>query len=96
MENVIRTRVFLTDISRWEEAAKAHGEVFGKIRPGSTFIEIKSAIEVLFKVSVTDIRTQIVRGKQKRVGRFAGQRPAWKKAYVRLKAGDQIAFFEGV
>ena len=59
-------------------------------------IEIRSAIESLFKVSVTGIRTQIVRGKEKRVGKFSGRRPAWKKAYVTLKPGDQIAFFEGV
>jgi len=59
-------------------------------------IEIKNAIELLFKVSVDHVRTQIVRGKEKRVGKFSGQRQNWKKAYVRLKAGDQIAFFEGV
>jgi large subunit ribosomal protein L23 len=59
-------------------------------------IEIRNAIQSLFKVSVTDVRTQIVRGKEKRVGKFSGRRPAWKKAYVTLKAGDQIAFFEGV
>src|SRR3954453_11264594 len=36
MDSVVRTRVMLTDMSRWEEAARAHGEVFGKIRPAST------------------------------------------------------------
>jgi enamine deaminase RidA (YjgF/YER057c/UK114 family) len=45
MDSVIRTRVMLTDISRWKEAAKAHGEVFGKIRPASTFVEVKSLID---------------------------------------------------
>ena len=59
-------------------------------------IEIRNAIEALFKVNVTAVRTMIVRGKDKRVGKFSGRRPAWKKAYVTLKAGDQIAFFEGV
>jgi large subunit ribosomal protein L23 len=59
-------------------------------------IEIRSAIEKLFKVSVTDVRTLIVRGKQKRIGRFAGRRPSWKKAFVTLKPGDNIEFFEGV
>ncbi len=42
--SVIRTRVMLTDISRWEEAARAHGEVFGAIRPASTFVEVKGLI----------------------------------------------------
>jgi large subunit ribosomal protein L23 len=59
-------------------------------------IDIKSAIQKLFKVTVTDVRTLVVRGKLKRVGRFAGQRPSWKKAFVTLKPGDNIEFFEGV
>lgn len=45
MDSVIRTRVMLTDISRWEEAARAHGEVFGAIRPASTFVEVKGLID---------------------------------------------------
>lgn len=59
-------------------------------------IEIRAAVQTLFKVTVTDVRTLVVRGKVKRVGRFSGQRPAWKKAFVTLKAGDSIEFFEGV
>jgi large subunit ribosomal protein L23 len=59
-------------------------------------IEIRSAIQSLFKVTVTDVHTLVFRGKTKRVGRFEGQRPAWKKAIVTLKAGDNIEFFEGV
>jgi large subunit ribosomal protein L23 len=59
-------------------------------------IEIRQAIQTLFKVTVTDVRTLVNRGKNKRVGRFSGQRPAWKKAIVTLKAGDNIEFFEGV
>src|SRR5688572_26935451 len=59
-------------------------------------IEIRRAVESLFKVGVTDVRTCIVRGKEKRIGRFSGRRPAWKKAFVTLKAGDNIEFFEGM
>ena len=59
-------------------------------------VEIAHAVEKLFKVSVADVRTVVVRGKAKRVGKFSGMRPGWKKAYVTLKAGDAIAFFEGV
>jgi enamine deaminase RidA (YjgF/YER057c/UK114 family) len=44
LQNVIRTRVMLTDISRWEEAARAHGEVFSGIRPACTFVEVKGLI----------------------------------------------------
>jgi large subunit ribosomal protein L23 len=59
-------------------------------------IEIRGAVQSLFKVTVTSVRTLVVRGKQKRVGRFAGRRPSWKKAFVTLKPGDNIEFFEGV
>jgi len=44
LESVIRTRVMLTDISRWEDAARAHGEVFAGIRPACTFVEVKGLI----------------------------------------------------
>lgn len=45
LDSVIRTRVMLTDISRWEEAARAHGEMFSGIRPASTFVEVKALVE---------------------------------------------------
>jgi enamine deaminase RidA (YjgF/YER057c/UK114 family) len=44
LENVIRTRVMLKDISRWEEAARAHGEFFAQIRPACTFVEVKGFV----------------------------------------------------
>ena len=59
-------------------------------------VEIRQAVESLFKVTVTEVRTLVMRGKVKRVGRFQGQRPSWKKAFVTLKPGDNIEFFEGV
>ena len=59
-------------------------------------IDIRSAVQSLFKVTVTEVRTLVVRGKHKRMGRFAGSRPSWKKAFVTLKPGDNIEFFEGV
>lgn len=45
LEDVIRTRVFLKNISEWEQAAKAHGEFFSNIRPACTFVEIKNLIK---------------------------------------------------
>lgn len=57
-------------------------------------VEIRSAVEQLFKVKVDDVRTTIVAGKVKRVGRTAGKRSNWKKAYVTLKEGSSIDFFE--
>lgn len=44
IDNVIRTRIMLRDISRWKEAAKAHGEFFSEIRPASTFVEVKGFV----------------------------------------------------
>ncbi len=44
LENVIRTRIMLTDISRWKEAAQAHGEFFSKIRPACTFVQVRGFV----------------------------------------------------
>lgn len=52
--------------------------------------EIRHAVERVFKVKVEDVRTSITAGKLRRRGRFAGYRSDWKKAYVRLKAGEKI------
>jgi len=57
--------------------------------------EVKQAIEQLFKVKVVSVKTAIVRGKFRRIGRSEGQRPNWKKAIVTLKEGDAISLFEG-
>lgn len=59
-------------------------------------IEIRHAVQDLFKVSVTDVHTMVVRGRKKRVGRSMGWRSGFKKAIVTLKHGDSIEFFEGV
>ena len=45
LDSVLRTRVMLTDISRWQEAARAHGEVFSEIRPACTFVEVSRLID---------------------------------------------------
>jgi large subunit ribosomal protein L23 len=57
--------------------------------------DVARAVETLFKVSVEGVRTNIVRGKTKRVGRSTGQRPNFKKAIVTLKEGSTIELFEG-
>jgi large subunit ribosomal protein L23 len=59
-------------------------------------IEIKQAVEAIFGVKVSDVRTHRVHGKPKRVGRYAGHRPDWKKAIVTLKKGETIELFEQV
>lgn len=82
-------------------SAPAEGESYAQqvvfeVARDANKIEIRRAIETLFKVSVKDVRTLIMRGKEKRIGRFSGRRPAWKKAFVTLSPGDNIEFFEGV
>jgi large subunit ribosomal protein L23 len=59
-------------------------------------LEIKHAIEELFDVQVTNVRTMRQQGKKRRVGRVVGRKPAWKKAIVELAEGHSIEFFEGV
>ncbi|HUP65615.1 MAG TPA: 50S ribosomal protein L23 [Thermoanaerobaculia bacterium] len=68
-----------------------------EVSPGANKIEVKKAVEELFKVKVAEVRLLNVRGKQKRLGRFVGKRRDWRKAYVRLAAGEKAPeFFEGV
>jgi large subunit ribosomal protein L23 len=57
-------------------------------------VEIRRAVETIFKVKVTDVRTQVVFGKLKRMGRYIGRRPSWKKAIVNLGEGSKIDLFE--
>jgi large subunit ribosomal protein L23 len=60
-------------------------------------IQVKKAIEELFKVKVEEVRLFNVRGKIKRMGRYQGRRRDWRKAYVRLKEGEKAPdFIEGV
>ena len=59
-------------------------------------VEIRYAVEKLWNVDVVAVRTSIVRGKEKRVGRFVGKVSNWKKAVVTIAAGQNIEFFEGV
>ncbi|WP_260703926.1 50S ribosomal protein L23 [Edaphobacter flagellatus] len=56
----------------------------------ATKTEVKQAVEALFKVKVSAVRTANVEGKERRRGRYAGYRPDWKKAYVRLKEGEKM------
>ena len=67
-----------------------------QVAKGANKVEIKQAIEQLFKVTVLEVRTLHVQGKVKRLGRFQGRRPDWKKAIATLKQGDSIDLYEGV
>jgi large subunit ribosomal protein L23 len=105
-QSIIKRPLLTEKSSRLREtggAAERHAEgdtyaqqVVFEVARDANKIEIRSAVQALFKVTVTDVRTLVVRGKEKRVGRFSGRRPSWKKAFVTLKPGDNIEFFEGV
>jgi large subunit ribosomal protein L23 len=71
-------------------------QVLFRVRRDANKDEIRRAIEMLFKVKVVKVRTLHLLGKTKRVGKYAGRRPAWKKAYVTLAEGQRIDFFENV
>ena len=67
-----------------------------KVASGANKVEIKQAIESLLGAKVASVRTAISHGKVKRQGRYFGQRPDWKKAYVRLRDGENVPeFLEG-
>jgi large subunit ribosomal protein L23 len=75
--------------------AESANQFLFKVRPDANKIEVKHAVETLFKVKVLDVRMARYLGKIRRVGRSMGRRSDWKKAYVTLKAGDKIDFFGG-
>ncbi len=66
------------------------------VDPRATKHDIARAVETLFEVSVLEVRTMRFPGKTRRMGKFVGRKPAWKKALVRLAEGQSIEFFEGV
>ncbi|MFQ6070278.1 MAG: 50S ribosomal protein L23 [Candidatus Aminicenantales bacterium] len=72
-------------------------EVCFEVDPKANKVEIKRAVEQLFKVKVERVRTQSRKGKKRRVGRTEGRKKNWKKAYVQLKEGEKmIEYFEAV
>ena len=66
-----------------------------EVRKDANKLQVRKAIESIFKVKVTDITTVKCSGKKKRMGAREGRRSDWKKAYVTLKAGEKIDIFEG-
>lgn len=74
----------------------ANNEYVFEVATDANKIQIRQAVEGLFNVRVSEVRTSVVRGKNKRVGRIMGRRPNWKKAFVSLKEGQTIDFFEGM
>lgn len=91
---VIRRPLITEKATRMKDASNT---VCFEVDRSANKIEIARAVEKLFSVKVFEVRVANRQGKWKRMGRFLGQRRAWKKAYVRLAPGEKpIEFFEGV
>ncbi len=69
---------------------ETEGTLVFEVAEAATKTEVKQAVEALFKVKVNSVRTANYLGKERRRGKFTGYRPDWKKAYVRLQAGEKM------
>lgn len=74
------------------QVAEKNRQFVFKVRTDANKLEIKAAVEKLFNVKVDSVNTTLVKGKNKRFGRFVGRRSDYKKAYVALKDGFDIDF----
>jgi len=74
---------------------ETEGTLVFEVAPNASKTEVKQAVETLFKVKVAAVRTSNVLGKERRRRKFAGFRPDWKKAYVRLKDGEKMPEYVG-
>ena len=91
MQDVIKRPIALTEKAT---RLKAENKVVFEVALEANKAQIRSAVEELFSVHVTDVNTLVQRGKIKRMGRKAAPRPNWKKAIVTLREGDDIQFFD--
>ena len=89
----ILKRPLITEKSTTQK--ELQNKLFFEVDPRANKIEIKQAVEQIFKVDVLDVTTMNMNGKKKRVGRFITHRPDWKKAVVTIKPGQRVEFFEG-
>jgi len=92
-QRVIRRPLITEKATRMKESANT---VCFEVDRDANKIEVGRAVEKLFGVKVLDVRVANREGKWKRMGRFVGQRKAWKKAWVWLAPDQKIEFFEGV
>jgi len=95
--NQIIRRPLVTEKSTILREHEDHPVLAFEVAPSANKIQVKIAVEELFKVKVVDVRIFNVSGKMKRQGRFEGRRRSWRKAYVRLVKGQKVPeFVEGV
>ena len=93
IQDVIRRPLITEKTTLQREVANTYAF---EVAMGANKIEVRRAVETQFKVRVAEVRLARMHGKERRQGRYAGHRPDWKKAYVRLAEGEkEIEFFEG-
>ena len=92
-EQVIRRPIILTEKATL--LREKHNQVVFEVARDANKIQIRDAVQRLFKVNVTGVNTMLMRGKERRMGRGKGKMQNWKKAIITLKAGDTIEFFDG-
>jgi large subunit ribosomal protein L23 len=90
-EQIIRRPIILTE--KANALRENDNQVLFEVARAANKVEIKDAVQKLFKVSVVGVNTMLVRGKERRMGRGHARTQNWKKAIVTLKAGDTIDFF---
>jgi large subunit ribosomal protein L23 len=93
IENIIKRPLLLTE--KGNVLRETQQQYLFEVDRRANKIQIREAVESLFKVTVTDVRTMIVRGHMRRMGRGHAKTKNWKKAIVAVKEGDTIEFFEG-
>jgi large subunit ribosomal protein L23 len=91
-EDIIRKPILLTE--KATRLRENNNQVIFEVCEDANKIQIRAAIEALFKVGVIDVHTLVMRGKERRMGRGYARLHNWKKAIVTLKAGDSIQFFD--
>lgn len=90
----ILKRPLITEKSTTDK--EQHNKLHFEVDRRANKIEIKEAVEKMFKVNVLEVRTLTVKGHNKRVGRHTVRTSDWKKAIVTIKPGQRVEFFEGV
>jgi large subunit ribosomal protein L23 len=93
VELVIKRPLLLTE--KGNTLRETQGQYLFEVDRRANKLQIRDAVERLFNVKVTDVRTMVVRGHMRRMGRGHAKTKNWKKAIVSLKEGDTIEFFEG-
>ncbi len=90
-EQVIRRPIALTEMANL--LREKNNQVVFEVSRAANKVQIKDAVQKLFKVQVTAVNTMVLRGKDRRMGRGYAKTQNWKKAIVTLKEGDSIDFF---